>query len=282
AHALKAGVEIFRDQENDLFSGPQQRPNYDFRNLFDFAADTPLVENNVNYDLRDGTPSFQDVQYRVTTFGFFAQDNWKVKKNFSLNLGLRWDFSSNPNEKNGRMSNVVLGSGSNFQQKIANASVKIVPELFETHRIGYFAPRLSFAWTPWGFDSRISIRGGMGDFMQRWPNIAPTRPGVLASGKLLPSSPRSPPVSTIQPARSRSTDFASSTWRPSIASSPRGYGSASMSAAAPSGRGLASEEPPPISGMLIQSTDSSEFSTPSLRTGFWRQTTLARRPSTFQ
>ena len=103
-HSLKAGVEIFRDQENDQFSGPQQRPNYDFRNLFDFAADTPVVENNVNYDLRDGTPSFQDVQYRVTTFGFFVQDNWKVKKNFSLNLGLRWDFSSNPNEKNGRIA----------------------------------------------------------------------------------------------------------------------------------------------------------------------------------
>src|SRR5215831_3442803 len=171
-HALKAGVEIFRDQENDLFSGPQQRPNYDFRNLFDFAADTPQVENNVNYDLRDGTPSFQDVQYRVTTYGFFVQDNWRVKKNFSLNLGLRWDFSSNPNEKNGRMSNIKLGSGSSFQERIANASVAIVPELFETHRIGYFAPRLSFAWTPSHFENRMSVRGGMGVFMSRWPNIA--------------------------------------------------------------------------------------------------------------
>ncbi|HEU0174516.1 MAG TPA: TonB-dependent receptor [Blastocatellia bacterium] len=171
-HDLKFGVEIFRDQENDLFSGPQQRPGYDFLNLFDFAADKPVVEFGVNFDLRDGSPAIQDVQYRVTTFGFFGQDNWKVKKNLSLNLGLRWDFSSNPVEKNGRMSNVILGSGSTFQQQIANASVKIVPELFQTHRIGYFAPRLSFAWTPWGLDSRISIRGGMGVFMNRWPNIA--------------------------------------------------------------------------------------------------------------
>ena len=169
---MKFGAEIFRDQENDLFSGPQQRPGYDFLNLFDFAADKPVVEFGVNFDLRDGSPAIQDVQYRVTTFGFFGQDNWKVKKNLSLNLGLRWDFSSNPVEKNGRMSNVILGAGSTFQQEIAGASVKIVPELFETHRIGYFAPRLSFAWTPWGLDSRISIRGGMGVFMNRWPNIA--------------------------------------------------------------------------------------------------------------
>jgi hypothetical protein len=190
AHALKAGVEIFRDQENDLFSGPQQRPTYNFLNLFDFASDTVLDQSGVNYDLRDGSPAFQDVQYRMTTFGLFVQDNWKVKKNFSLNLGLRWDFTSNPYEKNGRMSNIKPGTGSSFQERIANASVQIVPNLFETHRIGYFAPRLSFAWTPARFENRMSIRGGMGVFMSRWPNIAwtdriranpPFQAGITAS-----------------------------------------------------------------------------------------------------
>src|SRR5262245_46797247 len=75
-HSLKMGAEIFRDQENDQFSGPQQRPGYGFRNLFDFAADRVQTQNGVNFDMRDGTPSFQDVQYRVTTFGFYVQDNW--------------------------------------------------------------------------------------------------------------------------------------------------------------------------------------------------------------
>ncbi len=172
SHALKVGVEIFRDQENDLFSGPAQRPGYDFLNIFDFAADTVLNQSGVNYDLRDGSPSFQNVQYRMTTYGFFVQDNWKVKKNFSLNLGLRWDFTSNPYEKNGRMSTIQLGSGSTFQERITNASVGVVPNLFQEHRIGYFAPRLSFAWTPSRLENRMSIRGGMGVFMIRWPNIA--------------------------------------------------------------------------------------------------------------
>ncbi|HEU4389103.1 MAG TPA: TonB-dependent receptor [Blastocatellia bacterium] len=171
-HSLKAGVEIFRDQENDLFSGPQQRPSYDFLNLFDFAADAVLVENGVNYDLRDGSPSFQDVQYRVTTYGVFVQDNWKMRKNLSINMGLRWDFSSNPYEKNGRMSTILLGSGTTFEQQITNASVGIVPALFQKHRVGYFAPRLSFAWAPTQFENRMSIRGGIGVFMSRWPNIA--------------------------------------------------------------------------------------------------------------
>ncbi len=189
-HALKVGVEIFRDQENDLFSGPQQRPGYEFLNIFDFAADTVQNQTGVNYDLRDGAPAFQDVQYRTTTFGLFVQDNWKVKKNFSLNLGLRWDFSSNPYEKNGRMSTIAPGAGSTFQERMTNASVGIVPNLFEKHRIGYFAPRLSFAWTPAGLENRMSIRGGMGVFMSRWPNIAwsdriranpPFQAGITAS-----------------------------------------------------------------------------------------------------
>jgi carboxypeptidase family protein/TonB-dependent receptor-like protein len=198
AHALKVGVEIFRDQENDLFSGPQQRPGYEFLNIFDFAADTVLDQTGVNYDLRDGTPAFQDVQYRVTTFGFFVQDNWKVKKNLSLNLGLRWDFSSNPYEKNGRMSTIKPGAGSTFEERLANASVGIVPNLFEEHRIGYFAPRLNFAWMPAGLENRLSIRGGMGVFMNRWPNIAwsdriranpPFQAGITASTQT-PTSPQ--------------------------------------------------------------------------------------------
>lgn len=171
-HAFKAGVDILTDQENDLFSGSQQRPTYYFLNLFEFAADQILGQAGVNYDLRTGTPSFQDVQYITTTYGFFAQDNWKVRKDFSLNLGLRWDFSSNPYETHGRLSNVVMGSGNTFAERLANASVRIVPNAFYAkHRIGYFAPRLNFAWAPARFNDKLSIRGGLGVFMERWPNI---------------------------------------------------------------------------------------------------------------
>ncbi len=177
-HAWKAGFEAFRDQENDLFSGPQLRPAYNFVNLsptglingiFDFANDTPFQEGNINFNLITGGPASQNVGYRSTTYGFFVQDDYKIKSNLSINAGLRWDFSSNPNEVNNRMTNIILGQGSNLEQQIAGASVKVVPKLLADHRIGYFAPRLGFAWDPTK-QGKLSIRGGMGVFFNRWPN----------------------------------------------------------------------------------------------------------------
>ncbi len=175
-HAWKAGADIFRDQENDLFDGPTQRPGYVFLTtgttnaLFNFANDQPTLEPGINFDLRTGVLSQQSIGYRSTAFGFFGQDDWKVKPNFSLNLGLRWDFNSNPNEQAGRMSEVLLGSGTNLENRIASASVGIVPDLIRNHKIGYFAPRLSFAWDPTK-RGKLSIRGGMGVFFERQPNI---------------------------------------------------------------------------------------------------------------
>jgi hypothetical protein len=182
-HALKFGFDIFRDQENDLFSGPTQRPGYGFgvNNLpgapdqgldpiFDFALDLPTTQGAINYDLRTGALSQQSVGYRSGNFNFFGQDDFKIKPNFSVNYGLRWDFDTSPNEVAGRTSSIILGSGSTLMQQIAGASVGIVKSVMPDHPIAYFAPRLSFAWDPTK-QGKLSIRGGMGVFFERAPNI---------------------------------------------------------------------------------------------------------------
>jgi hypothetical protein len=175
-HAWKAGADIFRDQENDLFDGPTQRPGYVFLNtgttnaIFNFANDKPTLEPGINFDLRSGALSQQSIGYRSTAYGFFGQDDWKMKPNFSLNLGLRWDFNSNPNEQAGRLSTLLFNSGTTLMDKIANASVGVVPNVIKNHKIAYFAPRLSFAWDPTK-KGKLSIRGGMGVFFERMPNI---------------------------------------------------------------------------------------------------------------
>jgi outer membrane receptor protein involved in Fe transport/opacity protein-like surface antigen len=182
-HAMKFGVDIFRDQDNQLFDGPTQRPGYNFGvntlssspvfgldPIFDFVQDQPLQEPGINYDLRSGALSQASVGYRTTSYGVFGQDDWKLKPNFSLNLGLRWDFNTSPKEEAGRTSSIILGSGSTFMQRIAGASVGLVPSVTPNHGVADFAPRLSFAWDPTN-KGKLSIRGGMGVFYNRAPNV---------------------------------------------------------------------------------------------------------------
>lgn len=88
-HSIRLGTDIFRDQENDDFTGPQLRVNYNFINgsptglapIFDFANDRPTQETNINFDQTTGKPSTQNVGYRSSNFGFFGQDNIKVTRN---------------------------------------------------------------------------------------------------------------------------------------------------------------------------------------------------------
>jgi hypothetical protein len=179
-HAMKFGFDIFRDQENDLFDGPTQRPGYSFGStaalngginaIFNFALDEPLTQGAINYNLVTGDISQQSIGYRSTNFGFFGQDDWKVKPNLSVNFGVRWDFNTSPNEVSQRTANILLGSGSTFMERISNASVGLVKSLTPDHSIAYFAPRLSFAWDPTK-QGKMSIRGGLGVFYNRAPNI---------------------------------------------------------------------------------------------------------------
>ncbi len=169
SHSFKFGFDIYRDQDNAPFSGPLYRPTFDFKNAFDFATDQPFEEDGINFNAQTGGLPFQNFGYRSTTFGFYTQDDWKIRKTLTLNLGLRWDFSGNPTEANGDMTNLQLGAGSTLQEQIAGAKVVRVQHMFTDDRKAYFAPRLGFAWDPTG-QGKISVRSGFGVFFDRWPN----------------------------------------------------------------------------------------------------------------
>ena len=169
SHSFKAGFDIYRDQDNAPFTGPTLRPSFSFANIFDFAQDKPFAEDNINFDPRNGGPPFQDYGFRSTTYGFFVQDDWKVRSNLTLNLGLRWDFSGNPTMNVNRLTNIELGPGNTFQERIAGAKVIPVDKMFSNLKIAHLAPRFGFAWDPTK-TGKISVRGGWGIFYDRWPN----------------------------------------------------------------------------------------------------------------
>jgi hypothetical protein len=170
AHALKFGVVVRNEQDNSDLSGGS-RPIYSFSGLFNLANDTPIFEG-VNADPRTGDPADAQRYFRTPYYAGFAQDDWKVRPNLTLNLGVRYEYFSPLSEKNGKLANLFFTPGN-----LGAAQVRAVDRLYEPDR-NNFAPRFGFAYSPrWNFgglfkEGRSVIRGGFGVAYNRIP-VAP-------------------------------------------------------------------------------------------------------------
>jgi hypothetical protein len=127
-------------------------------------------------------------------FAVFAQDDWKVSRNLTLNYGLRWEYhpmfrdqfnnlanfdpnyTSTQNGQSVKGAVVIPGSGTyditspQFVQSIAPTPVITAQQAGIPAALRYsskldFAPRVGFAWRVFGDDKTV-IRGGYGKFIE--------------------------------------------------------------------------------------------------------------------
>ena len=147
SHALKMGVNVKRIHNNDIF-------NYWENGLVNFRGPKDFVEGNVRY-FRAPLPGASSYQaYRQTFFGVFFQDDFNVRPNLTLNLGLRWEMITGPAEKFGHVATLV--------NPLTDTEMTVTGKVFESNpNLKNFAPRIGFAWTP--IDS-TTIRAGFGLF----------------------------------------------------------------------------------------------------------------------
>lgn len=170
-HALKIGGLFRREQDNNSLVGGA-RPLYSFVGLFNLANDTPIFEA-INTDPRTGGPADAQRYFRTDDYAAFIQDDWKVRPNLTLNIGLRYEYFTPLREKEGRLPVLRFGS-----QGLQNAHIELADRFFEPDR-NNFGPRLGFAYTP-NFgdslhglfrDNRAVIRGGAAIQYNRIPNV---------------------------------------------------------------------------------------------------------------
>ncbi|MCA1618499.1 MAG: TonB-dependent receptor [Acidobacteria bacterium] len=174
SQAWSFGVEVRKEHDNNDLSGGS-RPLYTFGGLFNFVNDAPLFYQ-INADPRTGGPAESQRYFRSSTYALFAQNDWKVRPNLTLGLGLRWEYFSPLTETQGRLSNLVLGPTE--ATALTAATLQLVDESYPPDR-NNFAPKVSFAWTPNMGDSfggllaenKMVLRGGFGISYNRVPIV---------------------------------------------------------------------------------------------------------------
>jgi hypothetical protein len=110
-----------------------------------------------------GTPRVRNFIFH--DYGFFGQDDWKITRNLTLNLGLRWEFSGVPYEQNGLAGTLDKVAQLNTVSQLDNITINKGGQWYNNDW-NNFAPRVGIAWDPKG-DGKMAIRSNFGIFYDR-------------------------------------------------------------------------------------------------------------------
>lgn len=146
SHALKVGanIEQFDIRGN---SSSRNRGEFTINTFSDFLAGR-------SRDFVGLAPGQDDTvrHHQQWLMGFYAQDDWRAADDVTLNVGLRYEFVTTPNEVDGKITNV---------RSVLDQRATLGAPLFKNPTLKNVAPRVGLAWNVTG-DGKTSIRGGFG------------------------------------------------------------------------------------------------------------------------
>jgi hypothetical protein len=188
-HTLKFGGEVTRLFYLQDCAGCGV-PSYNFFNIWDFLNDAPHNEAG-GFDPKTGSPTTLRQDDRENIWGFFAQDDFKIRRNLTVNLGLRWSYFGPLSSKEGNMLVAIPGAGSDY---LTGLTVR-KGNSWNAQKDN-FGPQIGFAWSPGRFNDKFVVRGGYGlNYNQEEIAISSNivnNPGLVVFPSLSMSTPTSP------------------------------------------------------------------------------------------
>jgi hypothetical protein len=151
SHSLKIGGEI-RYTRLSAILDYYTRGSLSFLGAISGSGISDLLLGFPTFGLQSKSDNPQTL--RTSAYNGYVQDDWKITRRLTLNLGLRYEFDTPPVDPTNRMSVLDLATRSIVRvgtQGISRSGLK--PDRDR------FAPRAGFAWTPF---EKLVLRGGYG------------------------------------------------------------------------------------------------------------------------
>jgi hypothetical protein len=154
AHLLKFGGQLFRVQQNHYYAGNNgalgtftYSGGYSGLDIADFLLNTLSAKGRGAVTGKWGQRHWRNAVY--------FQDDWKARRNLTLNLGMRWEYISPLYEVADRQVNINTYTGA----LIYPGKTEFGRGLYSAYK-KQFMPTIGIAWTPDLFKNKLVVRAG--------------------------------------------------------------------------------------------------------------------------
>ncbi len=146
-HSLRFGFGVERMRDN-IIAVSDPGGVFSFNSLSDFLTNTPFF-------LSAPLPTSLSARgLRDTIVAAYIQEDWRWRKNLTLNLGMRYEMSTVPTEVQGKLT--VL-------RHLTDATPHLGDPLFANPTLRNFEPRAGLSWDPTGA-GKTAVNAGFGIF----------------------------------------------------------------------------------------------------------------------
>ena len=195
-HQLSFGIWLQRMQDNEDTASRQL-------GVATFASLTTFLQGTVT--TFQVVPDANELGWRSLFGAWYAQDAIKLRRNLTLQVGIRHEFSTGYNEESGRAANYITDGNGVLQTnpRVANSAFT------QNNAKLLFAPRIGLAWDPFG-NGKTAVRAGFGTYYSmidalsfQLNSVPPTNGSVSYSNvslfSTLPVTPGVPPAPQCSP-----------------------------------------------------------------------------------